>query len=432
MPDKEIIIKITNDKVWFNDTQFIDIRQTDIPHQHLSFKTYRDIYWKVRLLSFDRETGKLNVEIKEYNIDDHSSFQIQKPKKEITFLTFQSFHWEQLEPLLSSFQRIKFEHLLFHKPIRMEDIERNGLKTKLGEEETNLHSKYPPDVMVTTLVEEFTVSYNDCNFVLGGVRFSKRIKCLKQTLDFEIKNDHILPEFDHIKYWFAKRMKSKKFRAKAIFVLHDFELSKYSASSEDINYIDQDFIDGVKVQRTLSLPKYTRPYDLDKALFSSDEFYQLEDENDAGGNVFNQNEQDIFNTILEISHVRNKKELNYLSGQIHAEDKRIRFTNHPNFGFIFLAEGESNHHFIWELLNSHATYIWSIEKSRNTLDWQYKRVEETINKILAQGRETYKRALMHQEVDEDLVFNVIKHTEKESNVIDGFPKWKHRLHGLMT
>lgn len=144
----------------------------------------------------------------------------------------------------------------------------------------------------------------------------------------------------------------------------DNQLSEFSATSKDIDRIDQNLIEGVKVQRTLEITKCIRPRDLDKALFTSDDLYSLDRTNDLEGNIFKQTEKDILNLLIEKSDVRNKRELTYLSGSMQSLNYRIRFTNHPNFGFIFLTEGELNNHFIWELLNSHATYVWTIEKGK--------------------------------------------------------------------
>ena len=121
----------------------------------------------------------------------------------------------------------------------------------------------------------------------------------------------------------------------------------------------------------------------------------------------------------------------YLSGKKQSENYPIRYTLHPHFGFLFLVEGIENNHFIWELLNSNATYIWTFER-HSDIELQFKRIENIINVIRACGREKYKSAYINGGQDNDLVFRVIKHEHIGSDIIDEFPKWKDRLNEQLT
>ncbi|MGY6561707.1 MAG: hypothetical protein ACXITV_06340 [Luteibaculaceae bacterium] len=99
----------------------------------------------------------------------------------------------------------------------------------------------------------------------------------------------------------------------------------------------------------------------------------------------------------------------------------------PHFGFLFFVEGERNNHFIWELLNSNATYIWSFEKYDGTLAQQLKKIEEIIGRIRTLGREKYKGAYRNFQEDGDLVFRSIAHENINSDFVDDFPRWRSRL-----
>jgi hypothetical protein len=441
MTNKEILLKIKNDKIWFNDTDFIDIKLTDIPFEHLSFNSYKDIFWKVEMIEFDKISNKLRLEILNYNYNDLSTFVSQKPKHEIKYLEFEKFNWKLLEPLLSSYQIIKFISQLTNTgDIRYEnklikEATYSNIKTGQDNGNTNYLTEFittNKTPIITNFDEEFAIDFNDSVFMLGYVKFSRYIKKLNQSIDFKITNENILAEFDNIKYWFSKKLKIKKFKVKAYFTLIDNQLTEFSATSKDIDSIDQNLIEGVKVQRTLEITKSIRPQEIDKGLFTADDLYSLDNKNDLEGNIFNQTEKDILEMLIEKGNVRNKRELTYLSGSKQSLNYRIRFTNHPNFGFIFTTEGELNNHFIWELLNSHATYIWTIEKGKKEIELQYKRIETTINTILDCGREQYKRAYKTNNQDNDLILNVIYHKDKGSQLIDEFPKWKHRINELIT
>jgi len=422
MTNQEILLKIKNDKIWFNDTDFIDIKQTDIPFEHLTFNCSSNLFWRVRMNAFDKTTGKLTVDIINYSDSDLSTFLSQKPKQEIKYLEFGPFNWAYLKPILSGYQKSNFIN-------QLTNVDDDNFGYKTIQEKYIRKNTEPND---TKSEEEFAVNFNDCVFMLGYVRFSKRIKKLNQTIDFKITNDNILPEFDHIKYWFSKKLKTKKIRVKASFTIINKQLNDFSATSKDIDKIDQNLIESVKIQRTLGITKSIRPQEINKALFTSDDLYSLDNTNDLEGNIFKQTENDILDMLIEKCNVRNKRELSYLSGSKHSLNYRIRFTNHPNFGFIFLAEGELNNHFIWELLNSHATYIWTIEKGQKEIDLQYKRIETIINTILDCGREKYKRAYKTTNQDHDIIFNDVYHTDKNSQFIDEFPKWKYKINELIT
>lgn len=80
-------------------------------------------------------------------------------------------------------------------------------------------------------------------------------------------------------------------------------------------------------------------------------------------------------------------------------------------------------HFIWELLNTHATYIWSIERKGYSLENKLKLIEREVNFIRENGRNIY----LNSKKNADLIFNKINHENSETGVIDGFPKWKVRV-----
>lgn len=443
MNKREILLKINNDRIWFNDTDFIGIGFTDIPYEHISFSARREIYWKVEMNNFDGKTNTLKVNIQDYSYNDLPAFLSQRPKKEIKYLKFEKFNWTFLKPLLSRYQKIKFSNQLINDNddkivFKSKKIKETGT-IQIDKKEIN--SNYLNKVVENTAIrepiisnfeEEFTVDFNDSTFMLGYVQFTKHIKRLNKSIDFRIPNDNILQEFNNIKYWFSKKLKIKKFTVKVYFTLVNGDFSEYTAKSTQIDKIDQNLIEGVKVHRTLEIAKSIKPLDIDNSLFTSDDLYSLDNANDLEGNVFKQTEKDILDILIEKSNVRNKKELTYLSGSKQSLNYRIRFTNHPNFGFIFLAEGEMNNHFIWELLNSHATYVWTIEKDIGNVELQYKKIEFIVNTIMNCGRDKYKRTYKTSNQDNDLILNIIYHKNKESHLIDEFPKWKHRLNELIT
>ncbi len=139
------------------------------------------------------------------------------------------------------------------------------------------------------------------------------------------------------------------------------------------------------------------------------------------GNTLKISEQSLLKDILELKGIRNRKQLEYLAGKLHSKDEPIRFTLNPNFGFLFWVKGEKMHHFIWELLNSHATYMWSIDKDRFGKKKLLEKIDEIINFIRNNGRTQY----LNNSEGDDFIFSRIIHDG--SALKDSFPKWRVRV-----
>lgn len=434
MGQKEIIIKVRNDRIFLNPRLSIPIQRTNIPNEHLTFRSHEDIYWKVEMLDYKADKKCLKISVKDYSISDITNFDKQEPKKSVDELLFEKLDWHKLEPLLTAYQKSRLTEILFN-------IETDHFSS--GETHNYLSGKPAPLIednqpligtqqfeqkpIVTILIEEFWVYFTDAQFRLGYVTFKKYIKKIGKEIDFKIPNEHILAEFDNIKFWFAKKLKTNKIKVIVSITLTDNVVTETSAASKHIEQITPELIDSVRYQRTFALIKEPQLSNPDRSLFTVEEIFAQINTDDIEGNVFNQSEEDIINFFLKESDIRNKKHLAYLAGKKQSENYKLRFTLNPNFGFLFLIEGAKSNHFVWELLKSHGTYIWSIEKDKQNIELQFKRVEEIVNTVRTSGRENYKRAYRNNHQDDDLVFRVIYHEDIGSKLVDDFPKWKNRL-----
>ena len=437
MGQKEIIIKIQNDRILFNPQLSIGIDHTNIPYKYLTFRTNQDIYWKVEMLEYLSSEKCLKVKILDYYATDVVSFTNQPAKSEIKRLVFVGkYDWSKLYPLLISYTRSKFVNLLYNIDIDPAlKIENEGLNNRPIEKAESIIFKpfeHSTEPVVSVITDDFWVEFNEAQFMLGYITFKKYIKRIRKNIDFKIPNDHILAEFGNIKYWFSKRLKTKKFHVKVSVRIIDNEVKETNATSNEIDLITPELIDSIKYLRTIALTKAPKENNLDKSLFTAEDIFSQIDTDDMEGNVFIQTEEDILNFLIEKVNVRNKKELAYLSGKKQSENHPIRYTLHPNFGFLFLIEGVENNHFVWELLNSNATYIWTIDKSDNDIKLQFKRIENIINTVRTNGREKYKNAYKNTHQDNDLIFRVINHKDIGSDLVDEFPRWKNKLNEQLT
>jgi hypothetical protein len=428
MEQKEIIIKIEKDVVLFNPKSFIRIENTSIP-KDLRFRTNENIYWKVEILDYDLNEKCLKVKVVDYKPNDQKRFTRQTTKKEIEKLIFiGKYDWAKLCPLLMWYIKNKFIDQLYNTDAF--DIPSSEKQSQFLNIHTNDKHKTP--VVSKIINEEFSVNFNDAQFKLGYVSFKKPIKVIGKNIEFKITNDNILPEFDNIKYWFSKKLKTKKFHVKASLKLSGNNTEDVTATSKEIDMISPEIIESVKYARTIALTKQPSDNTLDKSLFTSNDIFSQIDSDDIEGNVFKQGDQDILGFLIADKAVRNKKQLAYLAGAKQSVNHPIHYTLYPHFGFLFLVEGSYNNHFIWELLNSHATYIWTFNKSEKEVHLQFKRIENIINTIRASGREKYKTAYSQTHQDNDLVFRVLNHKAISSELVDEFPIWKSKLNEQLT
>jgi hypothetical protein len=414
---KELIIKVNNQDIHLSPKLTVPIEHTNIPIEHCKFHTHKDIFWKVELLEYNEDNKCWKMKVIDYLTNDIQNFDHQKSTRQVDRIAFEKFDWPKLEQHLSSYQTIKLLNVLD-----------NHDTDRYFREETT--QKRVP--VIKTYKTDFSVYFSEAIFKLGYVTFSKNIKEIGNKLDFKIENDFILAEFDNIKTWFAKKLKTKKLKVNATINTTDGIITEILATSPQIAMIDAELIESIKYQRIVALTMAPKISNTDKSLFTAEEIFGEMKTDDIEGNVFKQNEQDILSFFLNHHKTRNKKQLEYLSGSKHSVNVKLRFTLHPNFGFLFLIEGNENNHFVWELLNSHSTYIWSIDKLEREIEIQYKRIEALINAIRDYGREQYKRAYRQNHLDCDLVFSAIEHDDITSNFIDGFVKWKHKLNEKIT
>lgn len=438
MAVKEIIIKVSNNYIYLNPEFAIAISQTNLPVGNMTFRSHKDIYWGAEMLKYDKLTNCLSIRISDFNKRDADVFRAQKPKRVVRRLRFDKLDWQRLEPQLTSYKKKGLQEIIYNadkEPITAEETT-SLYSVKKSEVKNDVDVKLDSQLFSPTGTGEIkvneTIPFSELNFRLGYASFEIYIPEMFANLEFKINNDHLLAEFDTIKMWFAKKLGLDKIEVSIKVKLRGDEVVEKSAWSRDIQRITPELIEGVKYQRTLALPSMPGMDDRDKSLFSADELFDQIESKDAEGNTFHQSEEDVLNLLIDQNEVRNKKHLAYLAQQKQSSNYKLRYTSSPNFGFLFLIEGEVNNHFVWELLNSNATYIWSIAKDEDEINRQFKRVEKTIALIREHGRRHYKQAYRNNHLDDNLIFRAIDHSSINSNFLDDFPKWKNRLNEQLT
>lgn len=419
---RKVIIRISDGEIFFNDHFKLRDEQTNLALSQLKLPKNYTVYWLIQQKSYDRATQELFVQVDDYfyRLEDSNMFLEQQPKTAIERVHFTNLRKPQLiQEAIAYYQKYVY-------PVHQwsETVEENEITDEIL---NPLKEENVLEQPLSTTVVSFWMPFKDAHFKLGYVTCRKYIDELRQVVDFQIENENLLAEYEYIKSYFPKILKKKKFLVEAT-IQHkgEQEIIEVDARSPELDSIDEDLIESVKTLRTESLIKRPKIADPDKSLFTSDDIFSTLDTDDPEGNIFKQSEEDILHFLIGVRKVRNRKQLEYLAGKKQSESAKLKFTLHPHFGFLFLIEGKTMYHFCWELLNSHATYIWSCDKRKKLL-LQYKRIERTINAIRDMGRQQYKASYRDCHIDEDLTFSVIQHDAVNSNLIDGFVQWKHRL-----
>ena len=94
----EIIIRVDNERIFFNETVSISWSQTNIPKEHFKFK--KEVYWRVELIHYTEESNSWEIKVVDYSMTDTETFARQKPTKEIRGLTIAPLEWKFFQPLL--------------------------------------------------------------------------------------------------------------------------------------------------------------------------------------------------------------------------------------------------------------------------------------------------------------------------------------------
>ena len=449
MPLKDIIIKIDNKGIFFNPACSIPVRNSNLPMDHMTFRTHDDIFWKVELIHYSEDNKCWRIKVLDYSVKNIDTFHKQKSTRQIENLEFEKLDWQKLEPQLSSYQAIKLIDILFNHDIITEpktdnlyqnvEIPFNQSSYEIPEEiplpifRPKFKNQYiPKSPIIEHLNINFSMKFQEATFIDGAVIFKKFIKKIGSQIDFKIENNCILAEFENIKLWFSKILKTKKFNVSAIVTSIDRKFSSVTASSPEIEMITSNIIESVKYDRTIALTKPPKAVNPDKSLYTTEDIFQLIDPEVQEGNVFSQSEPEIIKSLTRTEFVRNRKQLEYLSDTKQTNKSKIHYTLNPLFGFLFLNETEFKYHFIWELLQSHATYIWSIEKPNKDIYSLYEKIEEIINTIKLIGREKYKKTISNKNFGYELVFKAIDHQDININLDEGFKKWKNKLDEILN
>lgn len=438
------ILKIKDNKFYYTEQNFIEIKNTNIPYNELKFKSHLDIYWEVELSNYNIDNKTVKIRVLDYYPKNISKYHEQEHKNPIEFFQFEKLEWIKIEPQLSNYKKIALTEIM--EGIDSDDNkydENNEIEERVNQSNINFNERpiffNKKDVIeqveyqTFTINEEFSSNYENAKFNDGFVSVDYKPKLCSKEEEIRIFNNLIISNFDYIKKFFTNYFNNNnKFNVQLSGKVQLGKLISYKATSEEIQSINEDVISDIGSAIEVKLIKTINPKNVDKNIYSLEELEELIESPDLSRAIkdfFIKEPQIFLDTIIEKECVRNKKQLEYFAGFKQREIYQLRFTLKPLFGFLFYIESGNRNHFCWELLNSHATYIWSFD-SKYSYSEKINDIESFINKVKINGRKKYKE-LVKAENSKDVSFSTLYHKTKSTKYKNGFDDWKNRLEKII-
>jgi len=265
---------------------------------------------------------------------------------------------------------------------------------------------------VIKIEKKIKIPIEELEFHYGNIAFKYPINEMNATLEFQVENLEIRPEFEVLIPYFIKVLKSKTISAELFAEFENGKLVSQLAISQDIERINKEVLESVKFQF------------LNKSLLGKSPVHKqniiTSDELQNNQNIYS-NAEDILNEILKNKLYKHSRHIQYLADHHESGIMKIRFVLNP-FSFVFLLAGEQQYHIVLETLDTEeATYIWHTAKNKSLMIEVVKQIDQQLNIIREKGRQAflennpeYFTRIMHDYSDNNKGFMIWKTIMEES------------------
>lgn len=436
MKSKPIALLLDNSFIYLNEVVRLTYEQSNLPKKYFQFSTKPIPGLLVEQVSYARESGTLKVRVIDYSPSGDQEFWEEEPETPVRRIEFEKMDWNKFSPLVYSYTLSQMEGMFFNASEAYSSASATdrdeALKERLKWDIEHLRNKSPNLFFQeprTPVIEEIQtvvkVKFEEATFRDGQITFKAKLKDFTIIREFSVENENLRAEFENIKPWFVKKI-GKSFIVSITLKLADKEITDATAFSEDISTINSEMIERINTQRVLMLVKTARIKDDGRSVFNHDEIFGILSEGDDA-NVFNSSADNILQILMDNGLAKNIRQLEFLSRDKQSLNEKLRFTLKPHFGFLFKAQTPTKQFFIWELLNSHATYVWENEVDDTNF---YQLIEQEISFIKANGREEYRRYYKHLP-SKTFRFHLIEHDSADLTEEERFQTWKNKLEASM-
>lgn len=404
MIGEQLIVGFRKDKAYLTTDKALNFDQLGFDQFGLSeasksFKT--EAFWTIRILNFNPVEKKLFVEVLSYQNGiirfPPNQLMLADQLRGIEKVTFRNLSTEGLLTTLAG----KSSMIIF--PNRETPVIRHEPST-------------------STTQEIFFIVLKKVCFKNGSVSFDSKLKSFSKTFNFTILNHEIKEEFDAVKNYFANVLNAKKIKVIATLQITDGNVSVIGARSPEIEKIDKNFIDEVRLEGLKQALKRKNSAEVVKNLFTMEEFIDAFAENGFKSDAFYKNDNDLLEDFIKISNTKHYRNLRFLSSKHAHNVMRLRFVHHPT-SFVFLIEGHKNNHIVWETLDTEeATYIWYLDRDISIIPTALKKIDGIMSGMKIYGKNTYIST------NNDRFIRLI-HDYKD--IDGGFVKWKGQLEHIL-
>lgn len=263
---------------------------------------------------------------------------------------------------------------------------RNVFYRKLYREGTLFDQQDIPDEAKNVSTVEVTVKVpiESLIFGFGVVSFKYTLAQINSEAEFEVENREVRPEFEVLKPYFAKYLKTKGVKVNLVCKIEQSKLNSYVAFSSDLDKINRELVEAVRFRFVRKNFVGRIPDASSGGLLDID---GLQD-SAAGDKLFKSGEE-LLDEILKLKDARHYHQLRYLAERHDRGVLKVRFVLLP-FSFVFLLTGQEQYHVVWETLDTEeATYIWHVDKNKTLLKNLLRKVDKDLNFIRAKGRQAF-------------------------------------------
>ena len=270
-------------------------------------------------------------------------------------------------------------------------------------------TEFIPERQSLIITKQINIVIEDLDFRYGNVCFEYNDKESSQRFDFEIENEEFRPEFEVLKPYFVKVLKSKSINVEIYAEVENGVILSQIATSADIENINKEFIESVKFQFLNKNFIGQIPISKQNILTTN--------ELPNNQNIYT-NPESILEDFLKGKQYKHSQHIQFLADKHERSVMKVRFVLQP-FSFVFLLAGTKSYHIVLETLDTEeATYIWHSEKSKSALIDTIKQIDKELNIIKEKGRQAYLETNPNN-------FSRIIHDYSDSN--KGFSTWKGLL-----
>lgn len=233
---------------------------------------------------------------------------------------------------------------------------------------------------VFTIEKKIKVPIDELEFHYGSVAFKHPVVEMNTELQFHVENNEIRPEFEALKPYFIKTLKSRTISVDLFAEFENGKLISQLALSIDLDRINKEVVEGVKFQfLNKGLLKQFSPKM--KNILTFDELQEQD-------KIYSKAEV-LLNEILKNKQYKHSQHIQFLADRHKSQVMKIRFVLNP-FSFVFLLEGKQSYFVVLETLDTEeATYIWHTKKNKASLIEEVKQIDNQLSVIREKGRQTF-------------------------------------------